>query len=375
MRVIVVGAGMAGLLLARALARRGRPTVVLEQAPAGSRVPGPIMLPFQAYDALEDVGVLTRVTAAGRAIAPRPDGTPVAVAVGRAVLLDALRDGIEVRHGHRVTGLVREGGRVTGVEAGGPEGPVRIDAALVVGADGTDSPVRGLAGIPASLTLSDTAFISFRSPVAAEAPFAIEFLSDGRQVTLLGWPGGSAGSWQVDRIAGGHEAALAPGLDAFKAAFTRLLPAAAGPLSGVTRPEQVRSREVVEVRCDRWWVPGVTLIGEALHAMNPEAGIGSGLGMGDALALAIAVDGNPADPDAACREYEHWRRPAVAPYLAVGSQGTRVVRGGPVRDEERWPPPGWVTRPAAPARAAPAARSAAAGPVRPHRGPAAPGGP
>lgn len=98
-------------------------------------------------------------------------------------------------------------------------------------------------------------------------------------------------------------------------------------------------REVTEVRCDTWWRPGVALIGEALHAMNPEAGIGSGLGMADAQALAIAVGNHRDDPDRALAEYERWRRPAVAPYLAVGSQGVRVVRGGTPRDEERWPPP------------------------------------
>ena len=74
------------------------------------------------------------------------------------------------------------------------------------------------------------------------------------------------------------------------------------------------------------------------HAMNPEAGVGSGLGMGDAHALAVAIQLHPTDPDAALADYERWRRPAVAPYLAVGSKGVRVVRGGELRDEERWPP-------------------------------------
>jgi 2-polyprenyl-6-methoxyphenol hydroxylase-like FAD-dependent oxidoreductase len=60
--------------------------------------------------------------------------------------------------------------------------------------------------------------------------------------------------------------------------------------------------------------------------------------MGDAQALGIAIARNPDDPDVALAEYERWRRPALAPYLAVGSQGVRVVRGGDLRDEERWPP-------------------------------------
>jgi 2-polyprenyl-6-methoxyphenol hydroxylase-like FAD-dependent oxidoreductase len=225
---------------------------------------------------------------------------------------------------------------VTGVRVRGPGGEREIPADVVVGADGTRSRVRELAGIEATLRLSDTAFVGFRSPVRSEEAFLIEFTSDGRQLTLLDWPGGSAGGWQIDRPEGGEEAALAPGVEAFKRAYLRLLPGAAAAVEPVTT---LHYREVTEVSCEIWWRPGVTLIGEALHAMNPEAGIGSGLGMADAQALAIAIGQNRDDPDRALAEYERWRRPAVAPYLAIGSQGVRVVRGGELRDEERWPPP------------------------------------
>jgi 2-polyprenyl-6-methoxyphenol hydroxylase-like FAD-dependent oxidoreductase len=339
MRVVIVGAGMAGLVLARALLRRGTTPVVLERAPAGTPVPGPIMLPYQAYDALEDIGLMDEVRRRGRPIAPRPDGSTVAEAVGREELLGLLREGVDIRHGAEVVDLLRTGDRVTGVRVARGGVQETLGADLVAGADGTRSGVRSLAGIPARTSVADTAFVSFRSPVEAEDAFLIRFLSDGRQVTLLGWPGGSAGSWQIPRPPGGAAEALAPGLDAYRAAFTALLPQAAGPLAAV-EGDGWFYREVIEVRCDRWWVPGVALVGEALHAMNPEAGIGSGLGMGDALALAVAVARNGDDPDAACRDYEHWRRPAVDPYLAVGSQGVRVVAGGPPRPEERWPPGG-----------------------------------
>ena len=74
----------------------------------------------------------------------------------------------------------------------------------------------------------------------------------------------------------------------------RLLPQGADVLAPLT-DDDLSYREVTEVRCEEWWRPGVALIGEALHAMNPEVGIGSGLGMGDAQALAIAVAQNPDD--------------------------------------------------------------------------------
>ena len=236
-----------------------------------------------------------------------------------------------IRFDTTVTGLLRDGDRIVGVETDG--GPIGAD--LVVGADGSRSPVREMAGIAAEVRPAPGAGLSFRSPVQLDVPFAMAYQSDGRQVGVLSWPGGSAGWWQIDRI--GREAALAPGVEAYRRAFGRLLPAAAPALEGVTSVDQLVYREVIEVRCETWWAPGVALIGEAAHAIDPEAGVGAGLGFGDALALAVAIAG-ASDPDAACRDYEFWRRPVVAPYEAIGAAGARIARGGEKPDEERWPP-------------------------------------
>lgn len=339
MRVVIVGGGMAGMLLAQALIRRGTTPTVMERMPAGARVPGPIMLPYQAFDPLEDVGLFDEVRAAGRDIATQADGRPVAVAVARQLIIDALGRDVPVRRAHEVVDLMRDGDRVVGVEVRGPDGvPERVAADLVVGADGTFSPVRRMAGIPAQLRPSPGAGLSFRSPVVLDVSFAMAYQSDGRQVGVVSWPGGTAGWWQIDRI--GEEAAKAPGVAAYRRAFGALLPAARPALEGVTSTDQLVYREVTEVRCETWWTPGVALIGEAAHAIDPEAGVGSGLGFGDALALAVAIAGAGDDPDKACRDYEYWRRPAVAPYEAIGGAGARMVPAGSGErpDAERWPP-------------------------------------
>lgn len=338
MRVVIVGGGMAGLVLARGLMARGVAPLVLERSPAGTTIEGPIMLPFQAFDPLEDVGLLTPIRAIGRDVPPFRNGEPVAIGVGRQPVLEMVREGVEVAWDSEVVELLHDGDRVVGCVVRGPDGATReVASDLLVGADGARSGVRGLAGIAADVRPSQTAALSWRTPREPAEPFDIRFLADGRQLTMLGWPGGAAGGWQIPRPEGGAAEAMAPGLAAFTEAFVRLMPSAAGPLEALG-PEGWRYREATEVVCDTWWVPGVALVGEALHAMDPEAGIGSGLGMGDAQALAIALARSPDDPDAACRDWEHWRRPALAPYLALGSAGVRVVRGGPAPPEERWPP-------------------------------------
>ena len=57
MRAVIVGGGMAGLALATALRRRRVEPMVLERAPEGRAVPGPTMLPHQAFDPLADIGL------------------------------------------------------------------------------------------------------------------------------------------------------------------------------------------------------------------------------------------------------------------------------------------------------------------------------
>ena len=338
MRVVIVGGGMAGLVLARGLMARGAAPLVLERSPPGVVVPGPIMLPFQAFEPLEEIGLLAPIRARGRDVPPFRNDEPVAVGVGRETVLGMLREGVEMAWESEVVALLRADGRVTGCVVRAPDGTTRAVASdLLVGADGARSGVRALAGIAAEVRPSPTVALAWRSPLRPTEPFEIRFLADGRQLTMLDWPGGAAGGWQIPRPEGGADEAMAPGLDAFTRAFARLIPGAAGPLGGVG-PEDWFYREALEVSCETWWTPGVALIGEALHAMDPEAGIGSGLGMGDAQALAVAVGRNPDDPDAACRDWEHWRRPALAPYLALGSAGVRVVRGGPLPPQERWPP-------------------------------------
>ena len=173
--------------------------------------------------------------------------------------------------------------------------------------------------------------------VLIDRSFALRYQADGRQVGLVGWPEGSAGWWDIDRC--GREAALAPGLEAFRAAFANLIPEAAPSLAALTSVEQLVYREIPEVHCEEWWVPGLVVIGDAAHAVGPESGLGASLGFGDALALAIAIERNDGDPDGACRDYELWRRPMVRPYEEIGAAGSRIVRGGEKPPEERWPPP------------------------------------
>ena len=110
------------------------------------------MLGFQGYEPLEEVGVYDEVRQAGRPIAPRPDQPPVAVAVRFGALIEALQRDLPMVNEHTVTELLRDGDRVVGVVAEGPDGATtEFEADLVVACDGMRSPVRDMAGLEVEL--------------------------------------------------------------------------------------------------------------------------------------------------------------------------------------------------------------------------------
>lgn len=166
--IVIVGARCAGSPLATLLAQRGLRVCMLDKARFPSDTPSThVIQPFGAA-VLNRLGILDTVLAAGavqltaftmvtddaRIEADLADEVTSAVAAGqppalcvRRVTLDHLliaaasEAGADVRTRTGVTGLLREGKRVIGVETS--HGP--IQASLVVGADGRHSTVARLA--------------------------------------------------------------------------------------------------------------------------------------------------------------------------------------------------------------------------------------
>ena len=330
---------MVGMTLARLLWLRGFEPVVIERMPEGAYVPRGYMLGYQGYPPLDEVGVMDEIRSAGWDIAPRPDGSSVAIAVEVGKVLHALARDLPVVYEHVVADLVRDGdGRVVGVVVEGAEGRTTHEADLVVACDGVRSPVREMAGLEAKVEPLADAALTFMSPTTVDRSFSMAYLADGGHIGLLGWPEGSAGWRTVEKI--GAEAALAPGLDAVKRMWARLLPESEPGVAGLTSMDQVRYSEPSLMTCPQWWTPGVIIIGDAAHFFGPETGVSSGLGLGDAHALAEAIRQNPNDPDAACRNYEYWRAPLIRPYEAMDPGRQRMVLAGnpEPKPEERWPP-------------------------------------
>lgn len=338
MNIVISGGGMVGMTLAHLLRRRGFSPVVLERQRAGEYMPRGYMLGFQGYESLEEVGVYDEVRGAGRPIAPRPDQPPVAVAVRFGALIEALARDLPVAYEHTLLDLVRDGDdRVVGVVVEGPDGRAEMPADLVVACDGVASPTRALAGIEAAVDELADGTLTWMSPQVTPSSFHMKYFADGGHIGLLSWFEGSAGWRTIDKV--GRDAALEPGLDAIKEMWVEQMPEAEEGVMALTSLDQFRYGEPRLLSCQRWWIPGLVIIGDAAHFFGPETGVSSGIGLGDAHALAQAIQQNPDDPDAACRSYEIWRLPVVRPYEAMDPGRQRLVLAGDRGvAAERWPP-------------------------------------
>ena len=262
MKVVICGGGMVGMTLARLLRLRGQEPIVLERMPEGAYVARGYMLGYQGYPPLEEAGVLAEVRPQGWDIAPRPGQPPVAVCVEVGKLLHALARDLPMKYEHTVEELIHdESGRVVGVIADSPNGPVTFEADLVIACDGVGSPVRAMAGIEPTIDELPEAALAFMSTEPGGVPFAMSYFSDGGHIGCLGWPQGSAGWRSCEKV--GQEAALAPGLDAVKEMWVRLLPESEKAISGLTSIDQVRYSEPKLLTTSQWWKPGLLLIGDA----------------------------------------------------------------------------------------------------------------
>ncbi|HEU4544442.1 MAG TPA: FAD-dependent monooxygenase [Jiangellaceae bacterium] len=332
LRVLVVGAGIAGLGAARALRRRGLVADVVERAPAWTHSGVGIYLPGNAVRALRALGLESAAAERGSEIRHQLlcdhrgrlladiDLTALWGDVGRCLALHRAElhevlashdDPTPVRLGRPVQRISQQGNTAT-VEFGDGSSD-HYD--LVIGADGIHSTVRELAiDVGAVRPVGQLAW-RFVTECPPEVTTWTVLL--GPAVTFLAVPIGRGQVYcYCDTPARGREAAQATGT---VGRLTELLTGFASPVPAILNTlgsdGMVHVASIEEVQLDTWSRGSVLLIGDAAHAASPNMAEGAAMALEDGLVLAECLADSGGVAQAVAR-FQARRRPRTQWVLA-----------------------------------------------------------
>ena len=308
-RCCIAGGGPAGLMLGFLLARAGVETLVLEKHADFLRdFRGDTIHP-STLELMDELGLLTDFLAR-----PHQEATELTGWVGDATVtvadfrhlptrcrfiafmpqwdfLDFLAERgrryptFHLRMQAEVTDLIEEGGRVAGVRATTPHGPLEVRAALVVAADGRHSTVRAGAGLQVEDLGAPMDVLWLRLPRRPDDPHnPLGRFDRGRVFVMLD----RGDYWQCALLIpkGSWDAVRQRGLEAFRDTVATVAPFLRDRVGELRSWEDVKLLTVVVDRLRRWYRPGLLCIGDAAHAMSPIGGVGINLAIQDAVAAA-----------------------------------------------------------------------------------------
>jgi 2-polyprenyl-6-methoxyphenol hydroxylase-like FAD-dependent oxidoreductase len=154
------------------------------------------------------------------------------------------------------TDLIRADGRVVGVQATTPDGPLEVRAPLNIGADGRHSTLRAKAGLPSKEFGAPMDVLWFRLSRRTDDPAATGgIVEPGRFFVLIN----RAEHWQCAFVIpkGALDAVRARGLDAFRADIVRLAPFAADRVHEIASWDDVKLLRVQVDRLLKWHMPNL----------------------------------------------------------------------------------------------------------------------
>ncbi|WP_280459260.1 FAD-dependent oxidoreductase [Nocardia carnea] len=330
MKILVVGAGIAGVTIAQLLRRDGRNPVLIERA-AGEGHPGYMLALMPMVDAaLDDLGVrqiyvdnsipLGRYgfrSHTGRML--RRDSMAAVLdrfgdyrGIGRGELMDVLAaDGCEVAYGTTVTALDDSPEQAT-VTFDTPAGNLRLAFDLVIVADGIHSATRELVLGDRGVDVVDTAWggwVVWASPDV-----------DGDMGEELWGAGFFLGVYpvlgQLGVFLGGPSEELKASpevfVDSVRKRLKTISPRTDRVLRAVADDPAPFYWPLSDCRAPVWADGRTVLLGDAAAGFLPTAGIGAGMAMESAWVLArILRYAEPGNVERLLRHYESSQRPRV----------------------------------------------------------------
>ncbi|MFY9860847.1 MAG: FAD-dependent oxidoreductase [Candidatus Cybelea sp.] len=185
----------------------------------------------------------------------------------------------------RAEELLWDQGRVVGVRAQTPDGPLEVRADLTVAADGRESVVSREAGLEIIELGAPMDVLWLRLTKHPNDPHdTFGYVRGGRIMALID----RGEYWQCAYVIpkGTLEELRERGLIEFQRQIAELVPFLADRVAELTSWEDVKLLTVRVNRLRRWYRSGLLCIGDAAHAMSPIGGVGINLAIQDAVATA-----------------------------------------------------------------------------------------
>jgi len=194
-------------------------------------------------------------------------------------------DGFHLMMETEATDLIEDDGRVVGVRAVTPRGPVEVRADLVIGADGRHSTVRERAGLKVNDLGAPMDVLWMRiSQRPEDESEAFGHVEAGRFFIMLD----RGDYWQCAFVIpkGTADVLRTKDISEFCGTIRELSPWLGERVDELKSWEDVKLLSVAVDRLERWYRPGLLCIGDAAHAMSPVGGVGINLAVQDAVAAA-----------------------------------------------------------------------------------------
>jgi 2-polyprenyl-6-methoxyphenol hydroxylase-like FAD-dependent oxidoreductase len=196
----------------------------------------------------------------------------------------------DLRMRAQVIDLIEEAGRIVGIRADTPGGPLEVRADLIAGCDGRHSTVRETASLKVQDFGAPIDVLWMRLPRRPGDPHQpLGRFGSGQILVLLD----RGDYWQCAYVIpkGGFETVRSRGLPAFRRALQTIAPFLGDRVEELTDWDQIKLLTVKVDRLEEWSRPALLCIGDAAHAMSPVGGVGINLAIQDAVAAANILTG------------------------------------------------------------------------------------
>ena len=181
--------------------------------------------------------------------------------------------------------LIEEEGEVRGVRYRSTDGWHEVHALLTVGTDGRSSRIRKLANVAMTKSSPPMDVLWFRIPRQPKDPEGVlAHFGQGHALVMLD----RLDEWQIAYVIlkGSYSQVQAAGIEALRKSVAALMMEFPDRIKHLKDWKQVTVLSVESSRADRWYKPGLLLIGDAAHVMSPIGGVGINYAIQDAVVTA-----------------------------------------------------------------------------------------